>query len=184
MEKYAVIFPGMGYTKDRPLLYYSGKLAVSHGYRLVHIDFAGLEWSKEKLKDPVFMRSTLDTCLDITERTLVNTGIPAGSELTFISKSIGTVAATAYALKKNLKVKQICFSPLTMIEDYIRPECGTLFYGDKDPFADHLIIERIAKEKNLDTYRISGGNHSLETGEIHKDITNLQDMIHRVEKLL
>ena len=32
MKKIAIVFPGVGYTKDRPLLYYAGKLAVKRGY--------------------------------------------------------------------------------------------------------------------------------------------------------
>ena len=38
MSKIAVIFPGMGYTKDRPLLYFAGKIAKSCGYELVFVD--------------------------------------------------------------------------------------------------------------------------------------------------
>ena len=30
-NKLAVIFPGIGYTKDKPLLYYAGKLAKAAG---------------------------------------------------------------------------------------------------------------------------------------------------------
>lgn len=31
-KKIAVLFPGIGYTCDKPLLYYTGKLAVARGY--------------------------------------------------------------------------------------------------------------------------------------------------------
>ena len=41
MKKIAVVFPGVGYTKDRPLLYYAGKLAAANGYELIHRDFSG-----------------------------------------------------------------------------------------------------------------------------------------------
>ena len=34
-EKIAVLFPGIGYTCDKPLLYYTGKLAVARGYKIV-----------------------------------------------------------------------------------------------------------------------------------------------------
>ena len=34
----------MGYTKDRPLLYYAGKMAKNSGYELIHIDFAVLDF--------------------------------------------------------------------------------------------------------------------------------------------
>ena len=102
MRKIAVIFPGVGYTKDRPLLYYSGKQAVRCGYELCHIDFSGIKWSKEKLKDHDFLLRTLERCLKITEEALEDTGDMSGDDVLFISKSIGTVVATAYAKKKSI----------------------------------------------------------------------------------
>ena len=182
MKKIAVIFPGVGYTKDRPLLYYAGKLADKYGYELVHIAFTGLDWSKEKLKDLDFLRRTLEKCLHMAEEALGIYGDLAGCEVVFISKSIGTVVAAAYEQKTGLKVKQICFSPLAFIGDYIRENGGVLFYGDNDPFADCKDIERVAEEKKLATFRIEGGNHSLETGDVHRDIENLKGIMKRVEE--
>ena len=184
MKKTAVIFPGVGYTKDRPLLYYSGKLAVSLGYELVHIDFSGIDWSKEKLKDTDFLQEALRICLSRIDATVADPGELAGGDTVFISKSIGTVAACAYAHERSLSVRQLCFSPLEMIEGYVRQNGAVLFYGDADPFADHKAIERIAAEKNLETVRIAGGNHSLETGDIFTDIENMKLMMERVNREL
>ena len=39
--KICVLFPGIGYTNDRPLLYYSGKLASSLGYTVIRSDYTG-----------------------------------------------------------------------------------------------------------------------------------------------
>ena len=39
MKKLAVILPGIGYHKDKPLLYYSAKLAQNSGYALRHIAY-------------------------------------------------------------------------------------------------------------------------------------------------
>lgn len=174
MKKTAVIFPGVGYTKDRPLLYYSGKLALKLGYELKHIDFSGLKWSKDELKDRDFLLRTLDICLKKCEESLKDIADPSDGQVVFISKSIGTVVATAYAQKNKIDAVQICYSPLEMIEEYVRDNGALLFYGDADPFADHKAIESIISKKSLDSYRISGGNHSLETGDISTDIDNLQ----------
>ena len=184
MRKMAVVFPGIGYTKDRPLLYYAGKQAVACGYELIHVNFTGLKWTKEKLKDHDFMVETLDKCLSMTEETLAGIGDMTGDNVVFISKSIGTVVATAYAEKRSINAKQICFSPLEQIEPYIREKSGILFYGDNDPLADYRAIEDIAHKKALDMYRISGGNHSLETGDPCKDIENLKPIIVRIKEML
>ncbi len=184
MRKIAVVFPGVGYTKDRPLLYYAGKEAVACGFELRHLNFAGIEWSKEKLKDHSFLLKTLDRCLHITEEALEDLRDMSGDEVLFISKSIGTVVASAYARKKGLDVKHICFSPLEMIDGFIREESGILFYGDNDPYADYAPIEKIAKDKKLEAFKISGGNHSLETGDIFTDIDNIKEIMQKIADLL
>ena len=180
MRKIAVIFPGVGYNQDRPLLYYSGKVAMNSGFDVERIVFSKLEWSKEKLKDQAFLLQMLDKCLHTTGETLKNIGDMSGDEVIFISKSIGTVVAAAYAHEKNLNVKHICFSPLETIGEYIKEESGILFYGDNDPYADYIPIEKIAREKKLETYRVSGGNHSLETGDVLTDIENIKDIMMRI----
>ncbi len=184
MRKIAVIFPGVGYTKDRPLLYYSGKLAAQYGYELKFIDFSGIKWSKEQLKDNDFLLRTLDKCLQITEDTLADTEDLSGDEVLFISKSIGTVVANAYAEKMSINARQICFSPLEMIGSFVKDEGAVLFSGDDDPMADYSALERIAGEKRLEIHRIRGGNHSLETGDLLTDIDNLKAMIQRVDELI
>ncbi len=184
MRKIAVIFPGVGYTSDRPLLYYSGKMAKDLGFEVIRTDFSGIEWSREKLTDQVFLRQTLEKCLNITEKALEETGDLSGDEVVFISKSIGTVVAAAYSQRKGINARQICFSPLTLIENYVREKSGIYFYGDNDPLADHKAIERIAEEKKLEIHRVNGGNHSLETGDIHKDIENLEKIMFRVEDMI
>lgn len=180
MDKIAVVFPGVGYNKDRPLLYYAGKLAANCGYRLVHVDFSGLDWSKEKLKDQEFLKQTMEKCMVMTDDALSDLGDLSGDEVVFISKSIGTVVATAYAARKGINARQICFSPLEMIGDHINEGGGILFYGDADPYADYRAIERVAADKKLEMRRIIGGNHSLETGNIFADMENLKIMMQLV----
>lgn len=41
MKKLAVFIPGIGYTVDRPLLYYSGKLSAQMGYEPKRLIFTG-----------------------------------------------------------------------------------------------------------------------------------------------
>ncbi len=184
MKKTAVVFPGVGYTKDRPLLYYSGKLAVKNGYELKFMDFSGISWSKEKLKDKEFLKQTVERCLKITQESLRDAGDLSQNEVVFISKSIGTVVAAAYGDKAGVNARQICFSPLEAIGSFVREKGAVLFYGDADPYADYREIEEIAREKSLETFRIAGGNHSLETGDIFTDIENLKSMMQRVSELI
>ena len=40
--KLAVIFPGIGYTADKPLLYYTSRLARKHGYQIQTVSYGTL----------------------------------------------------------------------------------------------------------------------------------------------
>ena len=42
-KKLAVIFPGIGYHTDKPLLYYSKKIARQHGYDIVELSFHDID---------------------------------------------------------------------------------------------------------------------------------------------
>ena len=153
MKKIAVVFPGVGYTKDRPLLYYAGKLAAANGYELIHLDFSGIDWSKEKLKDKEFLLKTLEYCLDKTDEKL---------------KSI----------------EQICFTPLEFIDSFIKDSNGLIFYGSADPYADVNMISDICSNKKLTSYCIEDANHSLETGDVLKDIDNLLSVMKKVKNFI
>lgn len=43
MSRIAIIVPGIGYTTDRSLLYFAGKVAQNAGYELQKIQFSGFE---------------------------------------------------------------------------------------------------------------------------------------------
>ncbi|MCR4748728.1 MAG: hypothetical protein K5877_02820 [Lachnospiraceae bacterium] len=184
MRKIAVVFPGVGYTKDRPLLYYAGKIAGSHGYELVHMDFSGIKWSKEQLKDKDFLLKTLDHCLERANTALANTDLSDNVSVLFISKSIGTIVATAYAKLYGINAKQICFTPLEFIDRFAEEKNGLIFYGSSDPYADPDVIAKICCEKHLTVYRIADADHSLETGDVIKDISNLEFVMSKVKEFI
>ena len=41
MSRLAVIFPGIGYTADRPLLHFSRRIAAASGYEILIMDYKG-----------------------------------------------------------------------------------------------------------------------------------------------
>ena len=39
MKKLAIIFPGVGYTCTKPLLYYTASMAAERGYEIIRLDY-------------------------------------------------------------------------------------------------------------------------------------------------
>ncbi len=184
MNKFAVIFPGMGYTSDRPLLYYAGKTAEACGYVRISLSFSDINWSKEDLSDHKKIMELLSKCIKQVEHHLSGYDLENAEDILFISKSIGTVVAAAYAKRKKLKVRHIFFTPLKAIDKFIENGSGIVFHGDRDPISRASAIRDMCEELSLPCHFIKGANHSLESGDLPKDLDNLKSIMLKVSDYL
>ena len=96
--KLAVFFPGIGYHCDKPLLYYSRKLVQEYGYeKIVTLNYTydgkNLRGNEEK------MRQAFDSLYIQAENSLKEIAFDQYEQILFISKSIGTIIASAYAAR-------------------------------------------------------------------------------------
>lgn len=186
MEKHSklmILFPGIGYTNDRPLLYYTGKMAASEfGFALKKVSYRGLP---DKVKgDPVKMKEAFQAALRSAEDDLKELDFSAYSEIVMVSKSIGTAAAGAYAKKHDLCCRNIYYTPLEETFSWIRPESGIAFHGTADPWAGDEAVIRGCEKLRIPLTVIENANHSLETGDVRKDIFNLGQMMEQVYQFL
>lgn len=179
--KLAVIFPGIGYTADKPLLYYAGRLAKKHGYQIRTVSYGSLP---ENVKgDPEKMKQDFDLALEQTERSLGSIDWNSYGSILFISKSIGTVISSAYASRHDLTVKSILFTPLA--ETFSFPLAGSIaFHGTADPWAETDSIRELAAQKDVPLFLTQNANHSLETGDVQTDLSILKTTMDRVERFI
>ena len=179
--KLAVIFPGIGYTADKPLLYYTARLARKHGYQIQTVSYGTLP---ENIKgDSAKMRQAFDLALAQTEESLRDVDWNSFGSILFISKSIGTAISSAYASKYNLKVKNILFTPLT--DTFSFPLQGSIaFHGTADPWAETASIQTLAEQKEVPLFLTKNANHSLETGDVQADLSILKTTMDRVEQFI
>ncbi len=183
MSKIAVIFPGIGYHTDKPLLYYSGKLAAAAGYEIIKISYPKYDVNlKQATKEQ--LATFVKMCLEATTETLKDAGLGDAEDVLFISKSIGTVVAAAYAkgigadvTHAGTGIRQVYFTPLEETFDYVKKGVGIAFNGTKDNWADYKKVQKLAAEYDIPLTTIEDANHSLETGDAVKDIQNLEKVI-------
>lgn len=177
-RRLAVIFPGIGYTADRPLLYYAKKLALRHGFSVIDVPYtgfpAGAKGSRENL------RKAFDFALPQTETLLSAVDFSAYSQIVFISKSIGTAIAAAYTERHALCTRNIYFTPLELTFDFPVQE-GIAFHGTADPWVETDVLSSLCKAHSLPLHIVAGANHSLETGDVLSDIKNLQSVMRIVD---
>lgn len=173
--KLAVFFPGIGYHCDKPLLYYSGKLAAQYQYELVRISYTDLSRSLDE---------AFGQALAQTEKYLETVEWSLYDEILFISKSIGTAVAAAYAGRHGIQCRNIYYTPLCQTFDY-DPQMGIVFHGTGDPWAETGIIRKKCEEKNMPLYIVDDGNHSLEVADdTRRNLDILTDVMEKTERYI
>ena len=55
--KLAILFPGIGYHTDKPLLYYSKKILKNMDYEIKEIHFENLDFDLNKSKDEAYRQA-------------------------------------------------------------------------------------------------------------------------------
>jgi len=176
MSKIAVLFPGIGYTCDRPLLYYAGKLCASLGYEVVRVTYGGfpdgVKGNADKMHQAYLM------ALDQAEEKLANINWATYEDIVFIGKSVGTVVADAYAEKHQLCARLILLTPVEETFEHISGS-AIAFHGTADPWARTEDIIK-ACEGRIPLFLTEGANHSLETGDVEKDIQTVEQTMKHI----
>jgi hypothetical protein len=181
MSKIAVLVPGIGYTCDRPLLYFAGKLAQNSGYQIIRLGFRHLGGKKNLIGNEKKMKKVFEHALEQTDEQLDIDELTKAEEVFFISKSVGTVVAAAYEAEHRKKfaaagtdVRHIYFTPVAGTFAFMRPESGIAFHGTADPWVEHALVVNACREKNVPLYITDNANHSLETGDVMEDLETLR----------
>lgn len=164
--KIAVFFPGIGYHCDKPLLYYSGKIAGQYQYELCRLSYAGLSKSTKDLNK--IATEAFEPALAQTEAALKEIDWSKYEDILFVSKSIGTVVACAYAKRHGVKCRNIYYTPLEQTFSF-DPQDGIVFHGTSDPWAQTKVIQSECMEHHLPLYVIEDVNHSLEATDNIRD---------------
>ena len=137
VKKLAGIFPGLGYQTDKPLLHYSKKIAAHYGYETVEVAYGKLpkkvKGSKEK------MEKTFRIALGQAEDILKNVDFSEYDDILFISKSVGTVVAYAYAGMHQLKTRNVYYTPVEASFQFMT-QPGIAFTGTADTWVSHKAI--------------------------------------------
>ncbi len=179
MKKLAVLFGGIGYHCDKPLLYYAREAAYDKGYtEYINIDYKISAHKDKNLKqifDEIFVQA---------EEKLAEIDWESYDEVLLISKSIGTVAAAAYAEKyanifKEKDIRNVYLTPLEMTFEH-QPCGGIAFVGTSDPCAEIASMTEMCKAHGIELHIIPGTNHSLESDDIWRNMDILKDVIREI----
>lgn len=170
----AVIFPGIGYHVDKPLLYYSKKIAKEAGYTVIDVPYgnfpAGVKDSKQKMEEAFL------SALEQAEKILEEIDFSEYNDILFISKSVGTAVASAYAGKHGIKTRNVYYTPVGESFLFMK-QGGIVFHGTSDGWVDTEVVKVECDKSRYPLYITENGNHSLETGDALADLANLEEIM-------
>lgn len=169
-----VIIPGIGYTVDRPLLDYSGKLALELGYDLLEIEY-GFQIARKNLDAENEFKYIKEESIDIFKSALND----RYKKIVFISKSLGTIVHTLLCNEaKGYGVKNIYLTPIDKTLKVGIKENSLVISGTKDPMICKESIEDIRKINGVNLIEVKNGDHSLNIrGSVLESIKVLNTVI-------
>ena len=187
MKKLAVLFPGIGYTCAKPLLYYTASAASDRGYEIIRLDY-GQDIHSFPGRTSLELEPVTSLALKRSIRTLENINFSEYEKIIFISKSIGTVVACEAEKILGLKgkVHHFLLTPIPATMPYLKNANGVFFSGTADPYIPEKAIRqagRLYPEKTGGIFE--GCNHSLEKkGDTMGNLQKLQKVIECLEWML
>ena len=181
-NRLAVIFPGIGYHQDKPLLSYAAKMAIQQGYEVIPIGYHDMP---QKIRgNAEMMQTAAELATRQSGEVLQTLPIDSGTELLLIGKSIGTIAAARVASACDAFVRQIWYTPLEATFSIgSQPPC-IAFIGEDDPWSDVEKVKQFSENLHIPLHTYPGCSHSLECGDVMRELAVLQDVMEKTAAFL
>ena len=170
LKKLVVMFPGVGYTMDCPLLYYASFLYEAEGYEQIHMKYNSI------LLEPDLTREekTLQAEEYIWDK-VKDIDFSAYEEVVFLSKSFGTAEAGLLAERLGINPVQIYLTPVPRALPYIK-KADTVVIGTADEVYPEC--KEYFDEHGIWPMYIEGADHSLEiVGKPFESLEILRDVM-------
>ena len=174
MKKLAVIFPGMNYNSNKPLLYYTKNILNNEEFDIVDIDYGKLPNDKMKAFEIAIVKAN-EKIKEISWNEY--------DEVLFLSKSIGTVLAGKISSELKLPIKHIYLTPVNETIPFMNGN-GIAFSGKVDPMVDTSLLISECDKKEIQLYLYEKCNHSIESGVIKEDLKILSEIINKCEEYI
>lgn len=175
MKKLAVMFPGVGYNMDCPLLYYASFLYEAKGYEQIHMKYNSIFFEPDLSREEKSLRVRAYVWEKVKEIDFSVYG-----EVVFLSKSVGTIEAGFLAEKLGIDVVQIYLTPVPDAFQYIK-EVDTVVIGTADEVYPQC--KAYCDEHGIKPLYVKGANHSLEVeGKPFESLEILKDVMRYIER--
>ena len=178
MKRLVIIFPGLGYTADKPLLYYGLNVACECGYQDYRkLSFAPRDKSNIRGNETA-MQAAFEELYKQAVEQLRDIEWGNYDDILFVSKSIGTIIACAYAAEQGIKgVKHVLYTPLKYTYQY-KIQTAIAFIGTDDAWSNYQEVVTLSEKAGIPISVFENCNHSLEVvDDVSGNITRLLEIM-------
>lgn len=173
-----VLFPGMRYSADCPLLYFAGMKYQGLGYEKIEISGYGRtdnQYSHEEFAE---------RAKKAVEEQMGQYDFSQYEEIVFVSKSIGTVLALWAEESLHMeRVVHVLLTPINLTLSFLTAKCNVRFIvsGTNDKQIDLENLERICQKYHLPLKLVKGVGHRLEkTGDADASLRLLRKLVEQM----
>lgn len=175
MSKLVIVFPGVGYTCDKPLLYFSRKIAKDLGYEEICVEYG--ELPKNIKGDIDKMKQALLMAYEHVTKALEDVDYSIYDEVLIIGKSIGSVVATKYHEEHCKEARLVLYTPVEATFKF-KINDGVAFIGDSDSWSNLDTVKELAEKAEVPLHIYADCNHSLEvSGDYERNIEILAEVM-------
>ena len=166
--KLCVLFPGIGYHCEKPLLYYPAKLAKSKGYDVIPLKFSGFDNSAKGNEEK--MSRAAGHAIALAAEQLSDIDFSQYEKVVFIGKSIGTIACLAYRETSGVNASCILLTPLEMTFDADK----TVTVKVDGNVLSHSNGQRMYKVNYAEKHDFSVGYLAMKATEVETYVDNIR----------
>ncbi|TFF95113.1 hypothetical protein EU546_03845 [Candidatus Thorarchaeota archaeon] len=166
-ERYAIVFPGRGYTTQAPLLYYTNRFLLHKGINVLNINYDYMNnqdfATKAQEEQMEWLRDDVLAAYRAAEEQLQERAY------CLVGKSLGTIAL-AYILEEipdSRDLRFIWHTPLILLPQVQRAikeysPRSLLVIGTEDPHFDESVLTELVQRADVNRAVIEGANHGME----------------------
>lgn len=184
----AVIYPGLHYSCDRPLLHYTAQLLINHGLDVLQLntDYTKPEFQEMPEEDRRHQ-------IYVDSLAAVESGLAQEqyTRLVLVGKSIGTIPLAYMAARDFTQATSlIWFTPLLHKPELVQAAARTrhrsmYIAGNNDPIVDPRALELIHRSRSAHVHIMVDADHSLEIpGDVHASILTLGVVMKIIDRFL
>ena len=181
-KKLAVVFPGIGYHSDKPLLYYSKKLVKEYGFEVIEVAYDFSFKAKEIKGDKDKMKDAFEIAVKQAKEQLSTIEFSDYEQILFIGKSIGTTVAAYYDKTYEIGAKHIVLTPVPQTFEFLGTGDCIVFNGSEDPWCETSLVQDKCHALGVELHVVEHANHSLETKSVTTDVQNMKLILDNIER--